>query len=216
MITADGVGQAEQQLDQLAGADHLRDQVEGDDGQRAAGGERADRGLLQPVGGDVGEGVLAEIAQALGDHEQDDRPADQKADRVDQAVIAGRVDQRRDAEEGGRRHVVAGDREAVLEAGDAAAGGVEVGRRLGPLGGPVGDGERRRDEDEKHDDRRDVERLTLDLAGHGVGRDREIRREDRERQGARGRREGCGPGHHFEPSTICWLSASNSAFARRT
>ena len=84
----DHIGQAEQQLDQLAGADHLGDQVEGDDGQRAAGRERADRGLLQPVGGDVGEGVLAEIAQALGDHEQDDRPADQKADRIDQAVIA--------------------------------------------------------------------------------------------------------------------------------
>ena len=40
---------------------------------------------------------------------------------------------------------------------------------------PVGDAERRRDEHEKHDDRGDVERLTLDLAGNGVGRSGEVR-----------------------------------------
>ena len=39
------VVQAEQQLDQLAGADHLRDQVEGDDHQRAERREDADRRL---------------------------------------------------------------------------------------------------------------------------------------------------------------------------
>ena len=126
----DPVVEAEQQLDQLAGADHLRDQVEGHDDQRAAGREDADRRLPEPERGDVGEGELAEVAQPLGDQERDDRPADQEADRVDQAVIAGGINQARDAEERGRRHVVAGDREAVLEAGDAAAGGVEVRGRL--------------------------------------------------------------------------------------
>ena len=38
--------------------------------------------------GHVGEGELAEVAQALGHQEGDDRPADQEADRVDQAVEA--------------------------------------------------------------------------------------------------------------------------------
>ena len=99
---------------------------------------------------DVGEGELAEIAQGLGDQEGDDRPADQQAHRIDQAVIAGEIDQAGDAEEGGRRHIVAGDREAVLEAGDAAAGGIELRRGFGPLGRPVGDAEREADEGDEH------------------------------------------------------------------
>ena len=49
-----------------------------------------------------------------------DRPADQQADRVDQAVEAGERDEAGDAEKAGGAHVVAGEREAVLEAGDAA------------------------------------------------------------------------------------------------
>lgn len=72
------VVEAEQQLDQLAGADHLRDQVERHHHQRAAGRQGADLLLLEAVGGDVGEGVLAQVAQALGDEEEDDRPADQE------------------------------------------------------------------------------------------------------------------------------------------
>ena len=130
------IGQAEQQLDQLAGADHLRDQVEGDGDQRAGRRHGADRRRLQTIGGDVGEGEAAEVAQRLGHQEHDDRPADEEADRVDQAVVAGAEHQRRNAEERGRRHVVAGDRQAVLEAGDAAAGGVEVLRRAGALAPP--------------------------------------------------------------------------------
>jgi hypothetical protein len=127
----DGVAvvQAEQQLDQLAGADHLRDQVERHHHQRAGGRERADRGLLEAVGGHVGEGELAEVAQLLGHQEGDHRPANQEADRVDQAVVAVGHHRCGNAQERGRRHVVAGDRQAVLEAGDAAAGGVEVRRR---------------------------------------------------------------------------------------
>ena len=39
---------------------------------------------LQPVGGHVGEGVLAEVAKRFRDQERDDRPADQEADRVDE------------------------------------------------------------------------------------------------------------------------------------
>jgi hypothetical protein len=144
MATAYPVVQAEQQLDQLAGADHLRDQVERHHHQRAGGREGADRGLLEAVGGDVGEGELAEVAQLLGHQEGDDRPADQEADRVDQAVVAVGHHRRGNAQERGRRHVVAGDRQAVLEAGDAAAGGVEVRRRTRLRRGPLGDPQRGR------------------------------------------------------------------------
>ena len=113
------------------GADHLRDEIEGDHHERARSGEYPHRGLVEAERGDVGEGELAEVAQALGEEEGHDRPADQEADRVDQAVEAAHHHRRRDAEERRRRHVVAGDRQAVLEAGDAAARGVEIGRGLG-------------------------------------------------------------------------------------
>src|SRR5574343_1349509 len=100
------VVQAEQQLDQLAGADHLDDQVEADDGQRPEGGEGADAVLVEAIGGDVGEGEFAEIAQPFGDQEEDDRPADEEADGIDEAVEALGVDQRSQAEQGRGRHVV--------------------------------------------------------------------------------------------------------------
>ena len=86
------VAEAEQQLDELAGTDHLRDEVERDDDERADGGKRAHRHCGEPVGRHVGQAVAAEIAQPLGHQEHDDRPADQEADRVQQAVEAGRID----------------------------------------------------------------------------------------------------------------------------
>ena len=128
--------------------------------------------LPEPERGDVGEGELAEIAQLLGDQERDDRPADQPAHRVDQAVIAGSVNQARNAQERGRRHVVAGDREAVLETGDAAAGRVEIRGRRGLLRRPVCDAERKRDKGDEHADGDPVDRL-LGAAVDGAGRKRE-------------------------------------------
>ena len=201
----DEIGQTEQQLDELAGADHLRDQVEGDRDQRARRRHGADRRRLQTIGGDVGEGVAAEVAQRLGHQEHDDRPADEEADRVDQAVVAGAEHQRRNAEERGRRHVVAGDRQAVLEAGDAAAGGVEVLRRSGALRRPVGDAERQQDEDGE-----DADGVPIDRRGRGgvggVGR----AAGKRERRGEEARLDQTG--HHFPPIaaalTIALVSSS--------
>src|SRR4029450_1513892 len=74
---------------------------------------------------------------------------DQPAHRVQEAVVAEQRDQPGDAEETGRRHVVAGDGDAVLPAGDAAPGRVEVGRGLGLARGPEGDAEG--DDDEDHE-----------------------------------------------------------------
>ncbi|MCY1420884.1 hypothetical protein D9M71_365210 [compost metagenome] len=205
----DVVVQAEQQLDQLAGADHLRDQVEGHHHQRTAGGQGADLRLPEAVGGDVGEGVLAEVAQAFGDQEEDHRPAHQEADGVDQAVVAGGEHQGGNTQEGRGGHVVAGDRQAVLEAGDAAAGGIEVGGRLAALGGPVGDAQGEQDETDEHDDGGNVHRLALHIPGEGVGPE--------------GRSEGSQPesgeqasDHCWASLRICWLRLSNSPLARRT
>ena len=65
-----------------------------------------------------------------------------------------------EAEERGGRHVVARDRPAVLEAGDAAPGGVEVRGGARALGGPVGDAER-----DGEDDAEDRERQDLEVGG---------------------------------------------------
>ena len=156
-----------QRVQQLPRPDRLADQIPDHDDERADGGHRANRALLQPERGDVGVGELAEIAQPLRDQEQDDRPADQPAHREDEAVEAVEVDQRGDAEERRRRHVVAGDGHPVLEAGDAAPGGVEIGRRLGALRRPVGDAQGDGDEDDEHDDRVPVDRH---LRGRATGR----------------------------------------------
>ena len=72
--------QAKQQLDQLACADHLRDQVERYHHQRTTRRQRTNLGLTQSVRGHVGKGVFAQVAQTLGNQEQNDRPTHQKAD----------------------------------------------------------------------------------------------------------------------------------------
>ena len=158
------VVEAEEQFDELARTDHLRDEVEGDHHKRTDRGENADLGLVETEGGHVRERKLAEVPQPLGDQEENDRPADQEADRVDQTVEAAGEDEAGDAEEGRRRHVVAGDGEAVLKPGDAAARRIEVGGRLGLSGGPVGDPERAEHEEQEHDDRGPVQGLLLDGA----------------------------------------------------
>ena len=201
--------QAEQQLDELAGTHHLGDEVEGHHHQGAAGGEAAYRGLFEAVGGDVGEGVLAEVAQPLCDQEQYDGPAHQEADGVDEAVIARGVDQGGDAEEGGGGHVVTGDGQTVLEAGDATAGRIVVGGRAVALGGPVGDEQGGGHEDHEHHDGRDVEGLALHLAGQRIGR-----QQGGGQQAAKQQQRLAF--HDCTPLRIFWFSSSNSPLARST
>ena len=146
------VGDPEEELDEVPGADHLGDQVEGHDGERPEGGRDADRDLPEPEGDHVGEGVAAEVAQRLGDQEHHDGPPDQEADRVDEAVEPGQGHEARDPEEAGRAHVVAGEGEAVLQAGHGAAGRVEVLGAHRAAGGPEGDPEGHRHEEEEPED----------------------------------------------------------------
>jgi hypothetical protein len=140
----------------------------------------------------------------------------EEADRVDQAVEAAGHDGRADAEERRSAHVVAGDREAVLETGDAATGGVEVGRALGARRRPLRDEQRGDDEDAEHADRGPVRGLLLRLAEvgpGGIGGDRDTRQ--------RGEREGLAAElfrvlHLSTAFCTCSARSSNSRFARRT
>ncbi len=163
------VADAEQQLDQLAGADHLRDQVHQRHHQGAECRGEAHRGLRQAVADHVGEGVLAQVAQALGDQEQDDRPAGEHAQRIQQAVVAVQEHHRRNTQERGGADHVAGDRQAVLHAAEAPAGGIEVTGRAGAQGSPAGDQQGEADEHHEHRDGCPVHCahscLTLSLSG---------------------------------------------------
>ncbi len=159
---------AEQQRHERAGAHHLREQVEDRDDDRGDAGRRAHRTLPHPEGEDVAHRVLARVAQQLRDEQQRDEPRDQEADRVEEAVVAVQRDDPGDAEEGSGRHVVAADRDAVLDAREGPAAGVEVGGGLGVPRRPEGDEQRHRDEgEEQHRGQRLL--ATRDVGGHDRG-----------------------------------------------
>ena len=155
-----GEAHAGQRLDQRARADHLRDEVDQDDRQRAGRGDDPRGALAQAEGQHVGERVLARVAHALGEEQQHRDERDDRGHQADEGVDAEQEDQAGEAEEGRGGHVVARDRPAVLEAGDAAAGGVEVGCAARALGGPVGDAE-----GDGEDDAEDGERQDLEVGG---------------------------------------------------
>ena len=87
------VVQAKEQFDELTRTDHLRDEIEGNHHKRTDGRQNADLGLVETKRGHVGERKLAQVPQALGDQEENDRPADQESDRVDQTVEAAGKDE---------------------------------------------------------------------------------------------------------------------------
>ena len=146
----DLVVDADQRLHQHAAADHLRGQVERRHRDHRERPDDPCRLRVVTVGEDVGQCVLADVAAGLGDDQQHRDVGDQPAHRVHEAVVAPDRDQARDTQERRGRQVVAGDRPAVLQAGDAAAGGVEVGRRLDALRGHIGDEDREADDHGEH------------------------------------------------------------------
>ncbi|KMU75270.1 hypothetical protein CISG_10381 [Coccidioides immitis RMSCC 3703] len=142
---------AEQQGHQGARTDHLGQQVEDRHDDRGGRGRHPDRALLHPVRQLVGHRVATRVAQHLRDQQQRHQPGDEEADRVEEAVVARQRDGAGDTEERGRRHVVATDRETVLEAREAAAAGVVVGRGLRLPARPEGDADRDRDDRQEED-----------------------------------------------------------------
>ena len=155
-----GERDAGQRLDQRARADHLRDEVDQHDRERAGGGDDPRGALAQAERQHVGERELAGVAHPLGEEQQHRDEGDDRRHQADEGVDAEQEDEAGEAEERRGRHVVAGDRPAVLEAGDAAAGGVEVRGAAGALGGPVGDAER-----DGEDDAEDRQRQDLQVGG---------------------------------------------------
>ena len=149
---SNGVVQTKQNLDQLTSTHHLGNHVEGNHNQRTRCSEDTHRGLREAVRGHVSKGELAEVTQTLCQQEGDDWPTNQPADREDQAVKAVSKHQTGNTQERSSRHVVASNRQAVLETGDTATSRVEVSSGLCFARSPLGDVEREQNEDAEHDD----------------------------------------------------------------
>ena len=131
-----------QRLDHGARADQLRDEVDARDQQRVDRRRDPDRPGLQAERQHVGDRELAGVAHPLGEQVEHGQEAQARAEADDPAVEAVQVHQARVAQEGRGAQVVARRRDAVGAAGDAPAGGVELGRAVGPLGGPARDQQR--------------------------------------------------------------------------
>ena len=126
-------------------------------------------GLLpEPEAQHVGHRVFARVAEQFGHQQQCHQPGDQEADGVEEAVVAVDGDGTGDAEEAGRRQVVAGDRDAVLRAGEGVPAG-EVLRRVGVAAADA-DHDEQRDDDERDEDA-DVDGRVSDLLAIGEDAD---------------------------------------------
>ena len=96
VLVADA-GVLQQERDQCAGADHLRNHVKGADGQGTDGSHGTHRARVEAVGEHVRHGVAAGIAQRFGDDQQDGEIRDQPPDREHEAVISLKGDDAGDA-----------------------------------------------------------------------------------------------------------------------
>jgi hypothetical protein len=83
--------------------DHLRDEVEERNDQRADGSSQLNGLGVEPRVQRISEGVAPEPFHGFGHDEQRHDPAGQVANRVQETVIAGGGDQTANAEEGSRR-----------------------------------------------------------------------------------------------------------------
>ena len=165
----DGVVQTKENLDQLTSTHHLGNHVEGNHNQRTRRSENTHWGLREAVRGHVSKCELAEVTQTLCQQESDDWPTDQPADREDQAVEAVSKHQTGNTQERSSRHVVASDRQAVLEASDTATSRVEVSSCLCFARCPLSNVERKQNENAEHGNSGPVGRLLLGIAQISTG-----------------------------------------------
>ena len=186
---ADRALDAEQEGHETAGSRHLGEQVEERDDERRDRCRDAHRALAQPEAEHVRHRVLADVAEQLRDEEQGDEPGDEEADGVEEPVVAVDGDGARDAEERGRREVVAGDGDAVLAAREGTAAGVVLGRTAVVARGP--DDDREGDDDEEGEDA-DVDRRVAHR--RRSGRDRGDERRGRVRSALTARLPSSGRG----------------------
>ena len=146
---AGAVVDVHQQRHQPTGARHLREQIEERHDQRGRRRRGAHRTLTHPERQDVRHREAAGVAQQLGDQQQRDQPGDEEADAVEEAVVTGERDRAGDTEKRSGGQVVAGDRDTVLPAGEAALPPVYMSEALlfvlaGPQNEDHGHGDERR------------------------------------------------------------------------
>ena len=126
----DRMGKAQQRHDQVAGAHHLRNEIEDAHDERRDRHRQLDATAVVFRVESIGKGELPQRLDRLGDHEQRHDPAGEKSDRVEEAVEAMEGDHPADAEEARRREVIAGEGDPVDEPVNLAVGGVVALGRL--------------------------------------------------------------------------------------
>ena len=117
----------------------MGDEVRDVDDNSSEDGSESCLGTFEAVGDDIGNRVLTNISERLGDEHQDDQKADQGGDGVHCTVHPIKRGEAGEPEEGRRAHPVACQGETVLYWGDAACR-VEVPYGSCTTGRPVGDG----------------------------------------------------------------------------
>ncbi len=160
---------AEHQAHEIAGADHLRENIEEERQDAAECSSDADGDGPQPECDDVGESVLPEVAHRLRDQKHQRRPADQPPRGVDHPVVPAQRDKASDPEERCSAHVITCEREAVLQRTDRTSCGIELARRPRAARSPIGDRQGQRDDEEEEQDggnsRRAERRCLHDVSG---------------------------------------------------
>ena len=133
-----------------AGADHLGDHVKNRNRQRAERGRRAHWAGTEAVGEHIGHGVFSGIAERFSHDEENRQVGHEKADRVEEPIVAVHGDHPGDSEKTGRAHVVACHGEAILPTCDATTGSEVGAGSAGAAGAKVSDDQCRRHEGEEH------------------------------------------------------------------
>ena len=162
--------QTKQQLNQLACAYYLGDQIQNHNQKRTGRRKRAHRLLLEAVSRHIREGKLTQIAQAIGNQEQHNRPTHQKAHRINQAVVTASKHNRRYTQESGSRHIIAGNRQTVARTGNPAAAGIKIFGGFVLFGRPFSNKQSGANKQQEHHNRRPVGGLFLYFTGDGVRR----------------------------------------------
>ena len=151
---------AEERLDEDAGPDHLRYQVEDADGQRADAGGKLDAARLKLGVQCVCKRELSKTLHGLGDDKQRDNPARQVPDRVQEAIVTVKGDHPTNAKERRGGEIVAGEGDPVHEPRDLAVSREISLRRFGFVAEKEADP--KRDSDKQEEDRNRDERGLVD------------------------------------------------------
>jgi hypothetical protein len=94
--------------------------------ERCNGNSKTNRARFKTSGDDIGKSEAPDATHGFRDQHYQDRPTDETAHRVYQAVESAQRDQANDAKQSRRPHEVAGERQTILPGGHGASRDKEI------------------------------------------------------------------------------------------